>query len=531
MAIRGASPSRFTPRGVSDTLDAADSPPGACRALSNLIFDPSTPSTFQCRPAAFQITNFDGIDTPGVISAALTVGNIIYGMIGSALNAGKDQPFAYDTSTNTFIAISGISGANCPTTQSTIGDWTPPTMDMFGTMVVVTHPGFPGGSDPYFGWFDLTTPATPVWNAGNTAVNALVDVPTAVKQFNNRAYFVVDGNNMPFTDASTNPPTITNTSQVLFIGDSSQIYALGGLPLTTYTGGILQALLAFKGSKIYQITGDEVTTDLAVNELNTSSGTRSARSVVQGSQGVFYVADDGLRAVLYSGSITPPNPDIRVPFLKAIHRSRMSAAYNEGILRICVQNGDAFGDPYQEYWYDTVRDAMTGPHPYRQDLAIPSSETFITFNSAIPGIMLQSDPIQSATSSFTENGDQMMFNYQTSPIGESESLYANSATESTVNISYGSGGQSYPVTAQDESGGSLATAIIQAPQMGSVWNMFNWGAALWGAAQFGLRPVIIPWTNPLVFSKVVISISGASINNFKIGALKINYKVLKYLLP
>lgn len=532
MAIRGASPARFTPRSVSDTLNAADSPPGACRSLSNLIFDPSTPHTFQCRPARTQLTNFPGISNPGVVSASMEVGSIVYGLIASSRNAGKDEPFAYDSSTNTFITVSGITGVKCPTTQSSSGDWVPPSMDMFGTMIVVTHPGFPGGGGPYFGWFDLTNPATPVWNAGNTATNALIAVPTFVKQFNNRAYFIVAGNNLPFTDALTNPPTITNASQVLFIGDSSKIYALSGLPLATTSGGILQCLLAFKNGSIAQVTGDPTTNNLAVNQLNTSSGTQCPRSVCQAPEGVFYVDDDGLRCVLYSGSITDPDPDIRVPFINALNKSRISSAYNEGVLRICLQNGAAFGQPYQEWWYDTVRDAFTGPHTMRQDLAIAdhNGKYFFVFDSSHPGIMYESHPVQSSTSTFTEDGTLLSWVYQTSPIGESESLYANSSTETTVNIAFASGGQMYAITAQDESGGSLATAVIQAPQSGAVWSLFNWGAALWGAAQFGLRPVIIPWTNPLVFSKVVINIAGSSINNLKLGAIKINYKVLKYLL-
>ena len=112
------------------------------------------------------LTNFTGFTTPGVVSVMLTVGSRIYGMIGSGRNTGRDEPFCFDTSTNTFVSISGVTAGNSPLTPSTSGNWVPPTMALVGVKLIVTHPGYTGGSN-FFGWFDLTTPSTPVWNAGN----------------------------------------------------------------------------------------------------------------------------------------------------------------------------------------------------------------------------------------------------------------------------------------------------------------------------------------------------------------------------
>lgn len=530
MPIANAQPARFTPIGVADTLSASDSRPGLCRSLANLIADPSTPNTYQCRPAAVVINSFAGFTTPAVVSAALSIGNMIYGMIGSARFAGKDEPFAYNISTNAFVAVTGVLNVNCPTTQSATGEWTPPMMAMMGVMVAVTHPGFPGAG-VNFGWFDLTNPAAPVWTAGDTATNSLGGVPSNVIQFNNRFYFALN-NTLPWTDALTNPPTRTNASQILTIGDSTVITAFAGVPLSTTSTGILQAFLAFKAQGISQVTGDSTTSDLAVNDLNTTAGTGSPRSVVSTDKGALFVDDDGLRLVEYSGVVSDPMQDIRVPFINASLKSRISACYNKGIYRVSLKSGILYGNPYQEFWLDLTRKGFNGPHPFRQDLAIPNhtANSTIVFDSSKPGKMIKSDLVQSASSVFTEYGTAMTFSYQTSPIGEPESLYANSSTESTINIAYPATGQFYAVSASDESGGSLATAIINTPNAGAVWGLFNWLAANWGAAQYGLKPVKIPWTQPLVFSKVVVNITGPCAADFKIGALKMLYKVLGYSL-
>jgi hypothetical protein len=536
MAISNASPARFTPRGASDTLSAGDSPAGACAALTNLIPDPSTPHTYQCRPAAFQLTAFAGFNTPGVVSAGIVQGVMIYGLIGSAHFAGKDEPFAYNALTNSFVAITGTGAGVLPATQSSAGDWVPPTCDVMGTMVIFTHPGFPGAG-VNFGWLDLTNPAAPVWHGGDLATTPMGAVPTNVQQFNNRAYFSFSNNQLALSDALTNPPTRTNASQQLTVDDATAITALSLMTLTTTTSGILQILLAFKAKSIYQVSGDPTTTNLAVNELNTASGTSSPRSVAETPEGCFYVDDDGLRCVLYSGEVTDPDPNIRVPFLKAKSRTRISAGYNGAIYRVCLQRSDLYGNPYQEWWLDLTTKQWSGPHTYRQDLALAAGHitsdttgSFITFNSAAAPRMDQSDTFQNATSSFTEFGTALQFAYSTSPIGEPDSLYANSCTESTINLAYPATGQNYAITAADESGGALASAIITTPAMGSVWGLFNWLASVWGAAQFGLKPVKIPWTQPLVFSKVVVTVSGPCAAGFKIGALKMLYKVLGYML-
>jgi hypothetical protein len=125
--------------------------------LANLVPNPDTMDQWVPRPGSVQLTSFPGFNTPGFISALFVLGDIAYGMIATARNAGKDEPFAYNIATNTFETISGITNANTPTSPATTGDWTPPIIDVIGSKVVVTHPGFAGGGAGFFfGWFDIS---------------------------------------------------------------------------------------------------------------------------------------------------------------------------------------------------------------------------------------------------------------------------------------------------------------------------------------------------------------------------------------
>jgi hypothetical protein len=257
-ALINGTPVKWSPAGLSDNLDSSNVFPGAMGQLTNLIPDPTTKNLWQCRPVSISLTTFGSFSTPGFISVSKVIGTKIYGMIASAANANHDEPFAYDLVTGTFSAITGITAANTPLSPATTGDWTPPTMDLVGTKLVVTHPGYTGAAGVYFGWFDISDLTAITWNGGNTTTNGLPSVPVAVKQFYNRAYFLVNpatGNpGAYYTDVLT--LTITSGTQILTFGDNVKLTALGALALNNQLGGIIQSLIVFKGvSNMYQITG------------------------------------------------------------------------------------------------------------------------------------------------------------------------------------------------------------------------------------------------------------------------------------
>lgn len=522
---------RFTPRSVVDALDGGEVPPGGMSVAQDLIFDPSNPGCLECRPAAIDTYDFSGIAGASVISAAYVVGDIVYGMIASTVTAGRDQPFAYNLATNMAVTVTGTqNNTTLPLTQSTSGDWTPPTMAMVGVLLYVTHPGFPGAAGAYFGWFDLTSPAAPVWHAGNVGTNPLIAVPTSVGQFFNRAYFAV-GNAMVYTDTLVN--NAATATQVLTIGDGSAITAQAPVPMGTSVQGIIQALIIFKGNYTVIISGDDTQGNLAVNIVSSTIGTFSPRSVANTSTGIMFAANDGIRTVTANsageGALGDPEPNLKNPFIFMLNRSRASGGFCNNIYRISCTNGQANGAPIQEYWYDMRNQGWTGPHTFTQSLACQYDNTFVCFANDDPATLFISDVVQSGTSTFTEETEAMSFSLITSPLADDGGLYEGSCVLSVIDLQYPNDGSVYNLLGIDVENGVQATANLTSPSVNTLWNHFNWGAGNWQAFSYGLDRYNIPWNNPLVFSRLVFAMNGPSSLGFKMGKVINGMQPRKYV--
>ncbi|MES2137598.1 MAG: hypothetical protein V4502_11140 [Pseudomonadota bacterium] len=174
MALRNGTPLRHIPSGVCDAVDGTNAHAGAMAALANLIPDPSTRGVYVPRPAATLNSDFTAGGTfanAGFISEELVVGDLAYGMIASSRNAGKDEPYCRNLATGAFVTVSGVTAANTPTSPAPSGDWTPPILAAVGGRIIVTHPGFPGGSTK-FGWFDIS--GLSIATTGDTVINTPV---------------------------------------------------------------------------------------------------------------------------------------------------------------------------------------------------------------------------------------------------------------------------------------------------------------------------------------------------------------------
>jgi hypothetical protein len=152
--IRDAIPLTFRATSLSDAVDATNAFPGAMLLLQNLVPNPTTRSQFVPRPASTQVTNFPGFTTPSQGEALIVIGTRAYGMIKSARNSGKSEPFCYDLVGAAFVSIGNVTNANSPTAQATSGDWTPSTMAMIANRIMITHPGY-DGTTYFVGWIDM----------------------------------------------------------------------------------------------------------------------------------------------------------------------------------------------------------------------------------------------------------------------------------------------------------------------------------------------------------------------------------------
>lgn len=552
MSLRNAVPLAVHPKGLSDALDGSTVPSGSMASLQNLIPDPSTAQLWQCRPAGQQLVNFrtgggpfsEGfspgfqggsfVPLAGLISVFKIVGSVVYGMVSTSI---QDVPFAYSLMTNSFLPISGVTNANVPTSPATTGEWIPPTMDLVGAEILVTHPGFNGSGGVYFGWFDISDPNAITWSGGNlTGLVTFTTPPSVVRNFNGRAYWV------------TNPPTgqpaliysdvlvprnVTNANQILTFDDNVPLTALAGLPLNNLTGGILQGLIVFKGvTNMYQITGDAATSNLAKNALNVATGTLAPNSVAPTAKGLGFIAPDGLRFIDFNANVTDPigfdGVGKVLPFIYTVVPSRICAAANGSVYRVTTQDGSLVGSPWVEYWYDMTRKIFSGPHTLPASFIAFYKNTFIVAPRDKIASLFQSDYVQTATSTFTENDITLGFTWTTSMLPDTDQMAENNMLETTIYMALNAGA-TYTAFALDQDGAILQSAVVSNANPATLWGNFTWGQAVWGGAANSLFPRPLNWPAPVVFRRMQISVTGASSAALRVGTLHMRYQQLGYL--
>ncbi len=529
---KGEYPVRFTPRGTVDAFDATDKFLGACMELTDLVFDQSNPEVMVSRPGVGNgITSFAGFNTPGIVSVQVTVGSVTYGMIASAANVGKDEPFAYDHSTNLFLPIAGVAAANTPSTPAASGTWTPPVMASVGVNVIVTHPGFPGGVTK-FGWFDITVPTAPVWNAGDTPTNGLTGTPTAVANFNNRAYFSF-ANRVEYTDVLT--LVRTSAQQALVIGDVAPVTALSGLPLQTTSSGVVQALTVFKDFQIWQITGDPTSNDLALNYLSLTMGSSAPRSIALSPLGLYFASISGPMMVDQFGVVRPVThsaqemePDIRTAWANALIPSRIAGGYTGSIYRVCIQTIILGANVTVDYWFDEKKRRWTGPHSFSYDCLSQFGTYFILVSNAASAKLFKSEITPSGTSSYADNGTAIMSTIKTSTFPKTGHMNMKQVVESTIELASASSAGSFAITAQDDLGNTLDTCSVSILPVGALWGSAVWGGFFWASATNIPTPYNVPWTVPLVFKKMALYITAAAAASVAIGTFFARFRDTGY---
>jgi hypothetical protein len=557
MSLRNAQPQKFSPVGLSDALDSTNVFPGAMQALQNLIPDVTTKNVWTCRPAAIAAVNFAtfvgdfsavdfnstdfstafNVAGAGFISVIKVVGTRVYGMLATNRNAGHDEPFIYDMVARSFVGLPGVTAANTPISPPTTGDWTPPTMDLIGSKMVVTHPGFTGAGGSFFGWFDLTTFGAPTWNAGNTATNPLPAPPSAVKQFGERAYYVVNNIGSPGLYGSDvlDPLTMTNGTFILTFGDNVPLTALGALPLNNVLGGIIQSLIVFKQNNAFQVTGDfaSTTSPTTLNALNVPIGTLSPNGICSTPKGLAFIAIDGIRVVNLQGNIGDPvgfaGMGISAPFTQIVTPSRAAMACNANTLRVALETAAPAGAVMVEYWFDIGRSCFSGPHTCNCALMQPFSNTFVVTLAGVDAILFQSDSVQTPGSTFIENGEQLLIDWETSVLPDDGGMHETNLLETTINIVGAANGATYGLTFTTSDGTVLDTVALVTSSGGTTWGAFTWGGAVWTVSITGLSPVQLDWSVPIVYRKGSVGFTGVSALGFKIGDMYYRTEQLGYL--
>ena len=529
-------PARFTPRGLVDAFDSTDKFPGACVKLKDLVFDQSNPEIMVSRPGVGNaVTSFSGFPSPGFVSVHVTIGSVTYGMIATATNAGKDEPFAWDNAASAFIAITGVTNVNSPTSPSTSGAWTPPTMAAIGSKIIVTHPGFVGGATK-FGVIDLAIPSAPVWSATDTAGNALPSVPTAVQNFSNRAYYACS-NTVAYSDV-LDPLTRTSGTQALTVGDQAHLTALSGLPIQTTSSGITAALIIWKDFQVWQVTGDAATpggSTLALNFMSLTVGTSSPRSIAQSPLGIYFSSNGGPYNIDQFGILRPhtnsiqvAEPDIQAPWVNATTPSRIASAYSGTIYRVCMDTIILGESVTNDYWFDEHKRRWTGPQSFPYDCASQYGKGMILSSMLAPGKLFFSELVPSLASTYLDNGVQMSSTLQSATFPKTGHMVGKQVVESTIELASGGSTASFQLTGLDDQGNTLNSCDVQILPTGGLWGSVIWGAFKWASSINIPATYTVPWTAPLVFKKMAILVTSTAQTALAFGTFFARYQETGY---
>ena len=526
-SIKDTRVKRFSPAGASDSLDATDEFPGACSALTNLVPDLSTRNVWACRPAATKIMDFSACpNLPGghgfgPIVVCKVVGSVVYGLFEDTTTA-QDTPFGYNLATNTWLTITK-TGITPATYVGNSGP--PPTMDLIGVFLCVTHPNFGGGAN-FFGEFNLST--TPVvWNTGDliaggaVTFSSLGSIPSWVCQFNQRAVFGVNGLSQPATvHTDVLALKVTNASQVLTYGDNLPLTAAGPLPLSNQLGGIIQALMVFKGTtNIYQVTGDFATTNITINTLNVATGTSSPRTITRTPLGLAFVSPSGLRIIDQTATVSDPigfsGKGVCNPF--SVHaggvlsgNNKMCAGCDGITIRIGFINNLTFLP--QEYWFNIPNKCWSGPHSFVASQFDLYNDNFVVVPQPTLGFNLYSsftDPLPN--SSFTELGSPLTFTMQSAVLEDNSQMAGSELSEMQV-VASAAANNTMTVALLDPNGSTINTSSIVVNST-------------------GLFPNRVDFPAQSVFNRAAVSITGNSATGVRIGDTWMRLKTLGYIPP
>ncbi len=161
----------------------------------------------------------------------------------------------------------------------------------------------------------------------------------------------------------------------------------------------------------------------------------------------------------------------------------------------------------------------------------PFQNSFIITLVGVDAKLFRSDVVQNATSTFEENGADLLFEWQTSLLPDTDQMCENAMIESTIYIQQSSDTGALTVTAQNQDETVLDTVMIQLSGTPTIWDAFIWDAAVWdGVGTFApLFPQQPRWTQPIVFRRLSIDVSGACASRFEIGRMHLRYEMLGYL--
>ena len=352
-----------------------------------------------------------------------------------------------------------------------------------------------------------------------------------IKQFNGRAYFAMN-------PGGATPPSVMCSDVIgvasgplsrsaavagviLTFGDTTNVVAMGTLALTNLTtGGVIQALYVFKSATlgapdIFQITGDVGTSNLSLQKLNANVSTTAPNSIVSTPLGLFFVAPDGLRYIDTQGHVQAPvgygGTGMTSIFTNAVPQSRIAAAYDSSLLVFGLNN--SVSGNIETWCYDTTRQMWHGPHTFPSGLLSSLGNSFLVSPYVASGAFglynLSFSP--SSASTYTELGLPMTCTATTSLAPDRKEITNISTVKSVLYAGYPASGATYVVTMTDVDGNVLGTCNVVEP-----------------AVATAEAPFEVPWTAPIPFDRMAITISTTAAAGIRMGSFHLPYTDANY---
>lgn len=475
--------------------------------------------------------------TVGLTTSLTGVGNTAGLAVGQQI-AGANIPVG-----TTIAALPG--GSTVTMSQAGTGSATGEQVTFTGTTITMS-----GNATATADGVSITiaggTMSSPLWGAGDTDMNPLPVKPVGVAQFYGRAYYALGLDGIVYSDSGF-PTRVSNQTAVQALLPSN------GLPVTAVASqmlsaplvstGIVQALVAFQNvSAMLQITGDQALGNLAMNALPVATGTASPLSIIATELGTAFASPEGVRVVQFNGQVSPPIGDagrgVTVPWIFSETPSRVCGAAASHTLRMTAQNGSVPGLPWEEWWWDVGRKIWSGPMSLIPSLIQPwqggdNQNTFIVTPQGVLAELWQADSVPSTTSSYAENGEQMTWAFQTTPLPDP----GDASMKAMIEMSFAG---AFPpplqatVEASDIDGSSDHTTVVpinQSPETPPYWGVAVWGISTWTGASAGFQQFPVYWSGPVVFKQAVITLSGPSDGAVQLGNIYLIYERTGYMLP
>ena len=179
--------------------------------------------------------------------------------------------------------------------------------------------------------------------------------------------------------------------------------------------------------------------------------------------------------------------------------------------------------------FDLERDIWHGPHTLPASMIASYGKSYVMAPVGLTGLW-QSDILPTVNSTYTENGVQLKWTWQTSLVANQDSVYEQAIQQSTIYCAGDAISTQFQMVAQTASGGVLDDVPIVPPAShASLWGTMRWGTGLWGSSTIPLSDVTIPWDEPLVFDRVQFTLNGLSGPSVSIGEMRAVLEDLEYM--